>query len=127
MAAILGGVSIPSSIVWTDRVSSPMVSQSVQRTLGGKAIISYSQQIGAMPITLSSMEDQGCVTLDIVEQLYLLSNVAGATYTLQIGTEEYTVAFRHNDPPAFSATPIIARSVPLDGDWFQVTIKLITV
>jgi hypothetical protein len=127
MAATLGGVTIPSSIVWSDRISAPPVSQTVKRTLGGKAVVTYAPQIKAQPITLSSLEDQGCVTLDIAEQLYALSEVPGGIYTLTIGSETFQVMFRHDDPPAFSAAPIIARSVPLAGDLFQVTVKLITV
>jgi len=127
MAATLGGVVIPSTIVWSDRMSVPPVSQTMVRTLGGKAVVTARPKISGHPVTLESLEDQGCVTLDIAQQLYALSIVPLAQYELIIGPETFMVMFRHDDPPAFSADPIMPRSVPLAGDMFKVTIKLLTV
>lgn len=128
MAATLGGVHIPSSIVWVDKFDYAPIAQRVDRTLGGKLVVYRAQLVAGRPITLESLEDQGCVTLEIVEQLQALSESFGAVYTLQIGAESFQVAFRHEEPPAFSATPAaISRSVPLSGDLFRVSIKLHTV
>ena len=128
MAATLGGVHIPSSIVWSDRYQYSPVAQSAVRTLGGKMVVYNSGLYYGRPITLNSLEDQGCVFLPIVEQLQALSNIPGAIYDLDIGNESYKVMFRHDDPPAFEAAPaVIERSVPTDTDLFRVTIKLVTV
>lgn len=127
MACVLGGITIPSSIVWTDRKSSPPVTQTRRITLGGKSVFYPQQLVAGMPITLASLEDQGCVYLDVADQLYELSMAPGAQYTLAIEGKTFNVLFRHEDPPAFTMEPIIARSTPLAGDLFRVTIKLITV
>ena len=128
MAATLGGVHIPSSIVWSDRYQYSPVAQSAARTLGGKTVVYNSILHYGRPITLTSLEDQGCVFLPVVKQLQALSDVPGAVYDLVIGDDNYKVMFRHEEPPAFEAAPaVIERSVALDGDLFRVTIKLITV
>lgn len=127
MAAVLGGVTIPSSIVWIDKFEWSPVAQSSTRTLGGKHVVYNASLISGRPITLESLEDQGCVTLEVVEQLQALSDAIGAVYLLTLGSENYNVAFRHSEPPAFTATPaVISRSVPMSGDLFRVSIKLFT-
>jgi hypothetical protein len=128
MAATLGGVTIASSIVWTDKFQYSGIAQQTTRTLGGRLVVYRSALTGGRPITLESLEDQGCVPLAVVAQLQALSAALGAVYTLEIGGESYQVSFRHEEPPAFSATPaVISRSVPLEGDLFRVSIKLYTV
>lgn len=128
MAVTIGGVLIPSSIVWTDKFEYASVMQRANRTLGGKLVVYNAQLLSGRPITLESLEDQGCVYLSVVEQLQAMAEVLGATYPLIIGAQTFQVAFRHDDPPAFSAQPAaVSRSVPLVGDLFRVSIKLYTV
>jgi hypothetical protein len=62
-----------------------------------------------------------------VQQLQALAAVAGAQYLLDLGAMQHSVMFRHEDPPAFEATPLIPRTLAQAGDYFTITLKLITV
>lgn len=127
MAMYLSSVPLRSGLVWTDRWSEANVAQSVLRTLGGTPVIYTASLLKGTPITLVSQEDQGWQSLDVVEQLRQLASVAGAQYLLDLGSIQHSVMFRHNDPPAFDATPLIPRTLAEAGDYFTVTLKLITV
>lgn len=127
MAIYLSNIELRSGLVWTDRWSEANVAQSVVRTLGGNPVFYTASMSKGVPITLESREDQGWQTLAVVQQLQQLASVAGAQYLLDLGSIQHSVMFRHNDPPAFDATPLIPRTLAEAGDYFTITLKLITV
>ncbi len=127
MAITLSDVTLRGGLVWTDRWADANVAQQVRRTLGGAPIIYTASLHKGIPITLESREDQGWQTLAVVEQLRALASVAGAQYLLDLGSIQHSVMFRHDDPPAFDATPLIPRTLAEAGDYFTITLKLITV
>ena len=127
MAIILAGVTLNPSMPWVDRYEFSSVKQSAKRTLGGGLVLFNSSLVYGRAITLEGREDQGWMTFAMVNALQVLSDDSEAVYNLQIGSEVFTVMFRHSDPPAFSAKGLIERSVPLAGDMFTGVIKLITV
>lgn len=45
----------------------------------------------------------------------------------QVDDLDFNVQFRHDDAPAFNAVPLIQRTIPVSGDYFTATIKLMTV
>jgi hypothetical protein len=123
----LGGVSITTGMTWSDKIKYAPVAQNVRRTVGGTPIIDYGLLSKGRPVTLTSLEDQGWLTLAQVESLQALADVPGAVYTLTIAGETHFVMFRHHDQPALEMSPLIPRSTPVAGDWYAGTIKLMTV
>lgn len=123
----ISDVELRGGMVWTDRYGQHNVSQKTIRTLGGQPVFYTAKMHAAVPLTLESLEDQGWQTLATVERLYELASVAGAQYLLDLGPVQFSVMFRHEDPPAFDATPLIPRTLAEAGDYFTVKLKLITV
>ena len=127
MSISISGVTITTGMVWADKHKYSPVKQVLRRTLGGVAVVEYSSLSAGIPMTLSSLEDQGWITKLQLDALQTLADVPGAVYTLTIGSGTYQVMFRHQDAPAVDFTPIIPRTEPLDDDWFRGTLKFTTV
>lgn len=128
MATILGGVTLPPNMVWEDRYKWAPVRQEVRTTLGGRPVVFSGSLTAGRRITLVAYSDQGWLTKAQVDAINLLAAVAGAEYAFSIGEglaqENYTVVFRHDEPPAVEFDPVIPRAVPVDGDYFVGRIKL---
>lgn len=123
----LNGVDLPSSLIWQDRHEWSGVAQSVDRTLAGREVIEHAALIRGRPITFVSETNQGWVSYATVKLLLALYAASGGVFILQVGAESYQVVFRHHEPPAFSARPLIKRLAPDDSDWFLINMKLMTV
>ncbi len=127
MAIILSGVTLPQGMVWEDENTYSKVAQSQIRTLGGNVLV-YSQQLfEGLPITLISLQDQGWMTKQQVLDIQALADVSGAVYALEIETQNFQVMFRHQEPPAFTASALIPRVTTNLNDYYTATIKLMTV
>lgn len=126
----LNGIALPLGLVWQERGGWQPVQQVAERLLGGREYTEYAPLIGGMPITLAFDRVgggvQGMMLQSVADQIEALASVPGATYTLVINSASYTVLFRHEEPPAFSYTPVIKRLSPQAGDWVLPTIKLKT-
>lgn len=123
----LGGVTLNAQMVWEDRFRSQKVAQSVIITLGGTPV-TYSQPLVAgESITLVSQRDRGWLTGAMVEQISALADQPGAVFELEINGVVRRVVFRHQEPPAFSAEPLVPRFNQQLKDYFTATIKLMTV
>jgi hypothetical protein len=127
MTIKLSDVELLPGIMWTDRWGSQEVSQKILRTIGGNAVFFHAAIHNASAITLESLGDQGWQTLETVEKLYALAAVPGAQYLLDLGTVQFSVMFRHEEAPAFEATPLIPKTLADAGQYFLVKLKLITV
>jgi hypothetical protein len=127
MAITLGGITLPSGMIWQDEFQQDLVAQTSVRTLAGTLRVREQQLSNGRNITLAAIEDQGWMTRAQVEAVQALTLEAGNTYTLVIGVQTFTVKFRHSEPPAFEATPLIYRTTQVSTDYFTGTIKLLTV
>lgn len=124
MNITLDSVTITTGMVWEERYAYSPVQHNVRRTLGGVAVVEYGSLSGGAPITLASLEDQGWVTKEQLDALQILADDPGAVYTLGLGSDSYTVMFRHQDNPALEFSPLIPRTGPITGDYFVGRIKL---
>lgn len=123
----LGGVALSKHMVWSDRFSTSPVAQTSLRTLGG-AVHVYSQALSkGVPITLEATADTGWITYEMVQQVRALYEVPGAQYVFDFFGEQHNVIFRHDEPPAFLAQPLVYATQPQPGDYFTATIRLLTV
>lgn len=123
----LGGVTLPTSMRISDLYENRSVSQSTARSLGGALKLFYSPLTAGKPITLDAGEDYGWITKDVSDMLGEMASLPGATYELNLNGLFYTVVFRHNDPPAYTAQPLVYRTAQQSSDLFTCTIKLLTV
>jgi len=123
----LSDVVLRDGLVWTDRWGSQSVSQKTIRTIGGLPVFYHAKLHGAVSVTLESLEDQGWQTRDTVMALYDLASVPGAQYLLDLGSVQFSVLFRHEDAPAFDATPLLPRIATQANDYYTIKMKLITV
>jgi hypothetical protein len=127
MAVTLNGVTLNPNMVWADRYSYASVTQEVLTTLAGTMVVYPNTLTKGRPITLEARDDQGWLTKQQVDSMQALADTQGGIYTLVIGAETFTVMFRHQDAPALMMEPLIPRAVPVAGDYFVGTIKLMTV
>lgn len=123
----LQGIILPNSLQWTDEYQSDPVSQSVKRTLAGSIVVYHGVNRNGRPISLESTVDSGWMKKSVVDQVKLISLVAGGVYSLTIRGVTYNVMFRHHERNAFEATPIIPSNVPVADDYYLVKIRLMTV
>jgi hypothetical protein len=120
-------VVLPDGLVWTDEFAAQAVAQTVRRTLDGSMVVFYGQTSGGLPITLESEPDAGWMTRAQVEAVKLLADSPGGVFSLELRGKTYQVMFRHQDPPAFEAKPLIPLANPQPGDFYLATLKLMTV
>ena len=110
----LGGLVLNPSMNWSDRYQSFQVAQSVNRTVGGRAIIFATPLRAGRKITFESTQDNGWLERTVVDTLMGMAAIVGATFLLEVGEdsgtlESYNVIFRHNEPPALEITPHVHR------------------
>lgn len=127
MAIVLDTITLSPHMLWVDEFEYQDVLQSNNRTLGGRQIVFSQTLVGGRPITLEAQEDQGWLTRTQVDQVKTLSSVSGASYSLTIGAQNFTVMFRHEEPPAFLARPLVFRVDAPGTDYFTAVIKLFTI
>lgn len=123
----LGGVTLNPSIVWQDRYDYTLVIQEVKHTLDGAPIVYSGVYTSGRPVTLVATAEQGWVEKTVADQIYAMSQQPGAIFSLVIGAETFSVVFRNHDPPAVSLQPLSPRAVPLSGDYFIGSIKLMVI
>ena len=123
----LGGVDLPDDMRWLDEFTFQPVAQSVTRTIAGNHVEFNQGLILGQPITLEATETEGWLTRAQVDAVQTLAATVGATYTLAIGAQTFTVAFRHNEGVAFEPSPLLPRIDPDVEDFFRAVLRLRTV
>ncbi len=92
MTTEIGPVTLTRDMYWSDEFKYKLVNASVEDTLGGG--INF-QEFSALErgrlITLESTETQGLQLRSIVAALKAIADIAGATYTLTISSNNQTV------------------------------------
>lgn len=103
----LDGYSLPKDLVWVDELKYQPVAMASKFTLGGTMVL-FSQALkNGRPITLEARVDTGWLSREDVNFLLEKASIPNAVYSLTIGTYSFNVMFRHTEPPAFEAEPLI--------------------
>jgi len=123
----LDTLTLPAGLVWIDEFSAHPVAQTVRRTLDGGIVTYYTGTQGGRPITLESEPDAGWITRAQADALALMAQSPGAVYTLTLRGQTFQVVFRHHEPPAFDARPLVNRPDPQPSDFYLCTLKLMTI
>jgi len=127
VAITLGGITLPSQIVWANQFQKDPIAQDIKRTLGGGLVVTEQTLTEGRPIILQATQDQGWFTKAQVVAVEELASIVTTSYTLVFGSETFTVIFNHSQPPAVSFSPLVWRANSADTDYFVGTIKLLTV
>lgn len=122
-----GSITFNPNMVWAERYAFSPVLQAVKETLDGSPVVYTRNTNAGRPITLVALDDQGWLTKAMADAVQLSANVPGAVYTLTIGSEVFSVMFRHHDAPAVILRPLVTRAVPLPEDYFVGELKFMTV
>lgn len=118
-------VALHEDLLWTDEFDWHAVEQSVQRSLTGALLVDYRVKTLGRPITLSGADPRAAwLARSVVAQLYAWANAPGQIMTLVLRGTTYTVMWRHEQPPAFTAVPVIDYADPNSADWYRATLKL---
>ena len=121
--ATLAGINL-SDAIWEDEFAYTAADQNVRHTLGGKPIIETAMRNSGRPITLRCQ----WVSLADLRQLELLRDQSNTVMDLVLSDgRSYAVGFRHSDNPPLDVAPVVERPAYDDGDYFDVTVKLIQV
>jgi hypothetical protein len=134
---ILDGIELPDDMWWSDEFNAWRVGQNVRTSLTGALIVQEGALQAGRPITLESQQIGSAwiapVTLDVLRALQAKEQVAGATpFVLTLpghntGSRDFDVIWRRTSGPAIEARPIRFAIPQLDGDYYAVTLRLMTV
>jgi hypothetical protein len=126
VAIILGGVTLSDHLQWVDEFTTSQVRQAKTESLGGSPVFYSGLVTGGRPITLVATGETGWLTRDQVESLKSISEIHGQEYTLTLGSQTFTVLFRHEEGGGFNAEPLsFILDAPSDK-YFTANIQLIT-
>ena len=128
----LGGVTLNPSMNWSDRFQSSQVAQTVNRTVGGRAIVFATPLKAGRKITLESTQDNGWIDYPTVQVLLGMAEIVGGVFLFECGDEngyieQFNVVFRHNEPPALELAPHVHRPSHESTDVMYGKIKLLTI
>lgn len=123
---LLGSVSLPADMTWTDEFAWPTVIRSTEYSLSGALIVDSGRRLAGRPITLAGAADGGWVSRATVDALRVLACELPGSFVLTLADERsFNVIFSPDEPIA--AEPVVAFSDPAADTWYVVTIKLIEV
>lgn len=134
---LLAGIVLPADLQWTDEFTAWRVGQQVKTSLTGARIVQESALQAGRPITLQTQIEAntyiGPVTLDVLRQLQASEEQPRAG-SLQLvmpdhnsGERTFQVRWRRSEGAALEAVPINYAVPALDGDYFSITLRLMTV
>ena len=134
---VLAGIELPADLQWIDEFTAWRGGQQVKTSLTGARIVQESALQAGRPITLQTQREGDAyiapVTLAVLQQLQA-SEEQPRTAPLQLlmpahngGERVFPVGWRRTDGAALEATPINYAVPALDGDYFSITLRLMTV
>lgn len=134
---LLAGIELPADLQWIDEFTAWRVGQQVKTSLTGARIVQESALQAGRPITLQTQREGDAyiapVSLEVLRQLQA-SEEQPRTGSLQLlmpahngGERSFPVRWRRTEGAALEATPINYAVPALDGDYFSITLRLMTV
>jgi len=115
-------MDLNSDFVWLDEFSWNNVKSNIKYTLGGTPVITESTVSSGRPMTIGG--DNAWLTRANLDILYTWSNQLGKQMILTLADGiEYSVIFRHYEPPVIEAASPIGYSKPEDDFLYTATLK----
>ena len=127
MSILIGSVTLPSDLFWTDEFDFSTIVAEKGRTITGALEVQQSTRALGRPITLESTEKTGWCTRQQILDLQTLVDAINTTYVLNLNGTLFNVRFDH-EAGALEAKALfeVCRPVPV-GHYYLVTIRLYTV
>jgi hypothetical protein len=135
-ASPVASVTLPGDLLWSDEFTGWKVGQAQRRSLTGALIVQESEVQVGRPITLQTTRSGNsyvaAVSLPVLQALQALEAVARTTpMTLTLpahnsGTRTFNALWNRAAGAALEATPLLFASPYVDGDYFAITLRLIT-
>lgn len=123
----LGGIRIPSGMVWVDEFSWLAVQKEKEYSTTGALLLDVGVKQAGRPITLQAEENAGWIKRDVLKQVQDLANQPIAVHSLELADGRvFSVQFDATDD-AITAQPIGRPELPLGSQDYYATFKLITV
>lgn len=110
----LGDLPLPDDLVRTDRLAWSSERRAFTLTVAGTLVVSEAAGL-FRPITPVARSDQGWLSDDQAETLRTMSDLIGATWTLVLGPERFTVVFAA--APDFAPVIETGAARPSSGWW----------
>jgi hypothetical protein len=127
MAIYIDTVELPD-LVFVDAFGEPPVAAVVEQSIINTPIVFEAESSAGRRRDLMGGMDWGWITKSVLDDLFALASVAGATYVLSYEGVSYTVRFRLEELPVLSAESIVPRPNAADADYYRnVLIKLMEV
>lgn len=136
MSIILAGIELPADLNWSDEFTAWKVGQTISTSLTGARIVQESALQSGRPITLESQQDGrnwvAVVPLEVLRALQALESMPRSTPMALIvpahnsGNRSFNVLWRRSDGAALDGKPIKFISPASDGDFFAITLRLMT-
>ncbi len=130
---LLGPLALDGDMAWTDEFGWLPTSQSVEPASNGSLFIEESVQLAGRPITLAGGRDDAGRWWGINNRATVLAaralaaNPLESPLSLQLTDgRAFNVRFRLGEL-AVEATPVRHIVPHLDGDWYQLTLRLLEV
>ncbi|MEO5378688.1 MAG: hypothetical protein H7832_13025 [Magnetococcus sp. DMHC-6] len=127
--ATLDEIILPDDLLWEDEFSGwSAVVETHRYTADGNLEIEASALQAGRPITLTGGEQVAWVDRSTVLALYATTLDPERQMVLTLAdARQFTVRWRHLQPPPLEAHPIIGVDIPLLSDPYQITLKLMEV
>lgn len=117
-------VSLIDDLYWADEYAWSPVRQAEDRSLTGALIIDNGGMQEGRPITLKPVDPASAwLRRSVLEQLKTWAATPGQQMTLLLGASVHTVIWRHQEPPALSAEPVVHYSDIAGEDFYLATLK----
>ena len=121
-------VTLDPDLKWADELSWHPVQQSVEPSTTGALIIDIGTWLAGRSITLEPEDESSAwMTRAEMEQLQAWAAIPGQQMTLLLRGVVHTVLWRHNEPPAFSAEPVVHYSDKQPEDFYLPRFKFLKV
>lgn len=120
MSIVLGSLTLPAGLRWSDEYAWSPVVQATTYSLAGALVTEEAQRLAGRPLTLEGGRTWAWMTRAQLETLRQALTTAGATWTLTLHDgRAFVVMARHEGDGPLSAAPvpIVRDSGPADpGD-----------
>lgn len=118
MSKTLNSITLPVGLIWADKYDWTAISQSIEVCLNGTLLVEEASQSAGRPITLVGGAQSCWIKRVDLDALVALTQTAGATLTLDLGSDgNYNVIWNRAAKP-ISAEPVQARDDMVADDWY---------
>ncbi len=128
----IGGIALPAGTRWKNHYAQSPVGQTVNRALSGGIHVYEANLVQGRLIDCDITLPDSALHIDRYAELFALAQITHATYLFTWrnrdgSTESHDVVFRHSDNPALDFRQAQGPAIPVNSDFLEGTIKLLTV